>query len=192
MAKKTKRYAAGDEIVVTGSMPGSDSGINIQNLDYRLPRMDSSNRGNLGIGGGGGGGRSITPSNSKMSVGKVRTPVGKVFGLRGIPVGKGSLSVGASPMGGGKVGGTFSTSFKKGGKLPDLTGDGKVTRADVLKGRGVPGFKKGSKVSAAEAVHKHERAKHKGQPLTKMAKGGSASKRGDGCATKGKTKGRFV
>ena len=82
--------------------------------------------------------------------------------------------------------------MRKGGKLTDLTGDGKVTRADVLKGRGVPGFKKGSKVSAAQAVHKHERAKHKGQPLTKMAKGGSASKRGDGCATKGKTKGKFV
>jgi len=85
------------------------------------------------------------------------------------------------------------SGMKKGGKLPDLTGDGKVTRADVLKGRGVPGFKKGSKVSAAQAVHKHERAKHKGQPLTKMAKGGStASKRGDGCCSKGKTKGRFV
>jgi hypothetical protein len=57
---------------------------------------------------------------------------------------------------------------------------------------GAPMMKKGGKVSAAEAVHKHERAKHKGQPLTKMAKGGSASKRADGCATKGKTKGRFV
>ena len=57
----------------------------------------------------------------------------------------------------------------------------------------VPAMKKGGKVSAAQAVHKHERAKHKGQPLTKMAKGGStASKRADGCATKGKTKGRFV
>jgi len=55
------------------------------------------------------------------------------------------------------------------------------------------GMKKGGKVSAVQAVHKHERAKHKGQPLTKMAKGGStASKRADGCATKGKTKGRFV
>ena len=32
--------------------------------------------------------------------------------------------------------------YKKGGKkFPDLTGDGKVTRADVLKGRGV--FKEG-------------------------------------------------
>jgi hypothetical protein len=29
--------------------------------------------------------------------------------------------------------------------FPDLTGDGKVTRADVLKGRGVKGFKKGGK-----------------------------------------------
>jgi hypothetical protein len=58
---------------------------------------------------------------------------------------------------------------------------------------GAPMMRKGGKVSAAEAVHKHERAKHKGQPLTKMAKGGStASKRADGCATKGKTKGRFV
>jgi hypothetical protein len=58
---------------------------------------------------------------------------------------------------------------------------------------GAPTMRKGGKISAAQAVHKHERAKHKGQPLTKMAKGGStASKRADGCATKGKTKGRFV
>lgn len=32
----------------------------------------------------------------------------------------------------------------------------------------------------------------KGGKVKKMAKGGSASKRADGCATKGKTKGRFV
>jgi hypothetical protein len=59
----------------------------------------------------------------------------------------------------------LTKKFKKGGKLTDLTGDGKVTRADVLKGRGVPGFKKG---------------------------GSTASKRGDGCATQGKTKGKMV
>jgi hypothetical protein len=53
-------------------------------------------------------------------------------------------------------------------------------------------FKKGGKVTPAEAVHKHEKNMHKGKALTKMAKGGSASKRADGCATKGKTKGRFV
>ena len=34
--------------------------------------------------------------------------------------------------------------MKKGGKFPDLTGDGKVTRADILKGRGV--FKGGGKM----------------------------------------------
>jgi len=34
---------------------------------------------------------------------------------------------------------------KSGKKFPDLTGDGKVTRADVLKGRGV--FKRGGDVS---------------------------------------------
>jgi hypothetical protein len=63
--------------------------------------------------------------------------------------------------------------FRKGG-MTDLTGDGKVTRADVLKGRGV--FKRGGNVK-------------------KYASGGSvssASKRADGCAVKGKTKGRFV
>jgi hypothetical protein len=52
------------------------------------------------------------------------------------------------------------------GGMPDLTGDGKVTRADVLKGRGV--FKKGGAVKS------------------------SASKRADGCAVKGKTRGKFV
>ena len=63
--------------------------------------------------------------------------------------------------------------FRKGG-MPDLTGDGKVTRADVLKGRGV--FKRGGSTK-------------------KYAAGGSvssASKRADGCATKGKTRGKFV
>ena len=34
--------------------------------------------------------------------------------------------------------------------------------------------------------------KHKGAPMTKLAKGGSASSRADGCATKGKTKGAMI
>lgn len=38
--------------------------------------------------------------------------------------------------------------FKKGGSagFPDLNKDGKVTRADVLKGRGVEGFRRGGGV----------------------------------------------
>lgn len=39
---------------------------------------------------------------------------------------------------------TNAKKMKKGGEaFPDLTGDGKVTRADILKGRGVKGFKGG-------------------------------------------------
>ena len=38
-------------------------------------------------------------------------------------------------MGGGMMGRRFG--MKKGSKFPDLTGDGKVTFADILKGRGV-------------------------------------------------------
>jgi hypothetical protein len=33
-----------------------------------------------------------------------------------------------------------------GKKFPDLTGDGKVTKKDILKGRGVEGFEKGGAV----------------------------------------------
>jgi hypothetical protein len=51
---------------------------------------------------------------------------------------------------------------------------------------------KQDKAMIASAVHKHERNMHKGKKPTKFAAGGSASKRADGCATKGKTKGRFV
>jgi len=41
-------------------------------------------------------------------------------------------------------------------KFPDLTGDGRVTQADILKGRGVGGMKKGgaTKNWIAEAIKK--------------------------------------
>ena len=82
--------------------------------------------------------------------------------------------------------------YKKGG-MPDLTGDGKVTRADVLKGRGV--FKKGGKVPKGmhrmpdgslmkDSAHK----KMGGGAVKKYAAGGKV----DGCAVRGKTRGRTV
>ena len=46
-------------------------------------------------------------------------------------------------MGGGFMGKRMS--YKKGSKFPDLTGDGKVTFADILKGRGVINGKKKKK-----------------------------------------------
>lgn len=39
-----------------------------------------------------------------------------------------------------------------------------------------------------KAVNKHESRMHKGQPMTKLAKGGAI----DGCAIKGKTKGTMI
>jgi len=62
--------------------------------------------------------------------------------------------------------------YKKGGaagKFPDLTGDGKVTQKDILKGRGVPGFKKGG------AMNKKGYAKG-GMAKKGYAKGGAAMK----------------
>ena len=39
-------------------------------------------------------------------------------------------------------------------KFPDLTGDGKVTKKDILKARGVPGFKEGGKVRGTKKKEK--------------------------------------
>ena len=58
-------------------------------------------------------------------------------GVIALPIGTKSRMVPASNM-------------KKGGAFPDLTGDGKVTKADVLKGRGV--FKKGGANPGFKAV----------------------------------------
>ena len=54
---------------------------------------------------------------------------------------------------GGKNGGQV-VKMKDGG-FPDLTGDGKVTRADVLKGRGV--FKKGGAVNKKKIIRAAKR-----------------------------------
>jgi len=56
--------------------------------------------------------------------------------------------------------------FKKGGKaFPDLTRDGKITRADILKGRGA--IKKGGMAKKADMVTEKMSFKKKG----KMMKG---------------------
>ena len=50
-------------------------------------------------------------------------------------------------------------SYKKGGKVPDLNKDGKITKADVLMGRGVG--RKGKKVVAQGADKADVRAERK-------------------------------
>ena len=58
-------------------------------------------------------------------------------------------------------------ALKKGGKaFPDLTGDGKVTFKDILKGRGVI-KKKGGMIKKADMITKDMSMKKKG----KMIKG---------------------
>ena len=61
-----------------------------------------------------------------------------------------------------------------GKKFPDLTGDGKVTKKDILKGRGVEGFETGGKV-------KVERINEKGrtEAVEKALRALGAMKQGD-------------
>ena len=61
-----------------------------------------------------------------------------------------------------------------GKKFPDLTGDGKVTRKDVLKGRGVEGFEKGGKVKI-ERINKKGRT----EAVEKALRSLGAMKQGD-------------
>jgi hypothetical protein len=169
MKKRKKRYADGggvdEELIVEGMRP--------QNFNLAsLARGPSSGGMGPSMPGGGGGMpapmRSSAPTRTPMPIARTAGYLGPT--IRGEGGERVSLGVGRR----GAIGAGAAIPFKKGGKvkkrakggkLTDLTGDGKVTRADVLKGRGVPGFSKG---------------------------GSTASKRADGCATKGKTKGRFV
>ena len=75
---------------------------------------------------------------------------------------------------GGMMGGKMPRGMKKGG-FPDLTGDGKVTQADVLKGRGVKPkrMKKGGAVGG-------KNKKPKG-----YSRGGAVKRRGVGAAKRG-------
>ena len=97
--------------------------------------------------------------------------------------------------------------------FPDLNNDGKVTRADILKGRGVDGFNNGGMPPKndelpQDMVDRLKREENEANPMVKLrdkifgpdkkkpelvkkAKGGaisSASKRADGIAIRGKTR----
>jgi len=91
------------------------------------------------------------------------------------------------------------TMVNKGGKMvPDFAADGK---GKMAKGGMAKADMKQDKGMMQKAVNKHEGRLHKGEPMTKLAKGGmTASKMGavktgktpDGVASKGKTKGAMV
>ena len=138
--------------------------------------------------------RGITPTSSGA---KGTQDVGKALGMSSNAKGTQTL--------GERIQSTVENAGKSVVRTPQQRMADAAKEVEARRKREAEGMKKGGKVKKsdikqdkamiASAVHKHERAKHKGQPLTKMAKGGSvssASKRADGCATKGKTKGRFV
>ena len=134
--KKVKRYAAGDEIVVTGqrrAQPDAAGDFMLERM-MRQPVLGTGD--GMGGGGGGGGRRPITSDPlsapaSTSSAGPRITPTAISQPRSTL----GTLTGTAAPRG---YGVKMSTRFKKGGSVS------------------------------------------------------TASKRADGCATKGKTKGRFV
>jgi hypothetical protein len=79
---------------------------------------------------------------------------------------------------------------------PDRSGLGGLSFGrvgDSVRDFSSPGRSFGSGVGATLSLPMKRVSKKKGGTVKKMAKGGStASKRADGCATKGKTKGKFV
>jgi hypothetical protein len=91
------------------------------------------------------------------------------------------------------------TMVNKGGKMvPDFAADGK---GKMAKGGMAKADMKQDKGMMQKAVNKHEGRLHKGETMTKLAKGGMSSKMGsvktnpgniNGVATKGKTKGTMI
>jgi len=99
---------------------------------------------------------------------------------------------------GGYAGGGMPMVMKDGQKVPAFAADGK---GKMAKGGKVHEDVKMDKAKMQKAVNKHEGRLHKGEPMTKLNKGGMApSKMGsvktsatrDGIASKGKTKGKMI
>ena len=75
--------------------------------------------------------------------------------------------------------------FKKGGKaFPDLTGDGKITRADILKGRGA--IKKGGRSKDMSKKHEGMESMAMEAKETKMEKKGYRETKSGKMIKKGK------
>ena len=144
--------------------------------------------------GGAKGGRKVPPGmkgggsmTSKMASkggarGGKRVPPGMMGGgmmtcpmMGGAGMGGGMMKSKMSAKGGAKGGKKMAPGYKMGGsakKFPDLTGDGKVTQKDILKGRGVPGFSEGGGAKKSKGYAKGGKVMK-----SKMATKGGASKK---------------
>jgi len=191
MVKKMKRFAGGgletegSPITVTGTSGGMNpTYFDLGNMRYNKgPAYDDKSRSGSGF----------NRSNATPTTATTRPTTGPTVSFGGIdpkqiplavqPAGSGTFT----PRAPGGYGLTFTKHFAKGGEMGD---------ADMAQ----------DKTLIKKAFRQHDAQEHKGGKGTKlklakggkpkkMAKGGSvssASKRADGCATKGKTKGRFV
>ena len=125
-------------------------------------------------------------------LGKSDAPT-KMYGAKagGVMKAKGMKAGGKMKTKGRANGGMMKAKgYKKGGKadFPDLTGDGKVTRKDILKGRGVPGMKGGgmkTKGSMAGGKMKSKGYAVGGKMKAAGGKKGKQKVRGAGIARKG-------
>jgi len=89
--------------------------------------------------------KSVTRRGSSRRMSQRKFAGGGMMKAKGMAKG-GKMKKKGYAMGGAAM---KKKGYKKGGaagKFPDLTGDGKVTQKDILKGRGVPGFSKGGMV----------------------------------------------
>ena len=133
----------------------------------------------------------ITPDvSAPKPAGKVKKPSSRFAGRGGRKrrvVGRAMGGMMKSKMStkGGARGGprkfNKGDQVKKGGKFPDLTADGKVTQKDILKGRGVPGFKEGGKKGPkgyAAGGMKAKLATKKKKPTKQKVRGAGIARKG--------------
>ena len=147
--------------------------------------------------GGAKGGKKMAPG--MMGGGMMKSKMASKGGARGgkrVPpgmMGGGMMKSKMSAKGGAKGGKKMAPGMKVGGmankKFPDLTGDGKVTQKDILKGRGVPGFSEGGGAKKSKGyakggkVMKSKMATKGGAPKKKTTR--RSKPRGVGAALRG-------
>jgi len=138
----------------------------------------------------------LSPDDEPDTLKRAREEVRNARGIETIKTG-GKIMAGCGGMRKKAMGGKIKM---KAGGFPDLNKDGKVTQADILKGRGVGEDKKmkmGGKVKKGYhkmpdgTMMKDSEHKNMKKPAKKKMKSGGMVKR-DGCAMRGKTKGRMV
>ena len=149
--------------------------------------------------GGAKGGRKVPPG--MKGGGSMRSKMASKGGARGgkrVPpgmMGGGMMKSKMSAKGGAKGGKKMAPGMKVGGmankKFPDLTGDGKVTQKDILKGRGVPGFSEGGGAKKSKGYAKGGKVMKSKMSAKGGAKGGKkkatrrSKPRGVGVALRG-------